>query len=160
MFYGISANSAALKALRCCLIPQYYNLLPLGGICQSVRQGMRQTDIGFYGVGCPHPEVDCLVKQISLLLMHYGCNTAVGKMMRISMELFIVELGMEAQPFQVDFSRYGDLVSASWLKSIWEKVHQLGIIIVESLANVVILRENDRWIMEALAGNRHTPSSG
>ena len=76
--------------------------------------------------------------------------------MRIIMELFIVELGMEAQPFQVDFSRYGDLVSASWLKSIWEKVHQFGVLIVESLANVVIPQENDRWIMEALAGNGHT----
>ncbi len=106
MFYGLGANSAGLEELGDCLMPQYYNLLPLGGIHRSVQKGIRQTDIGFYGVGCPHPGVDCLVKQISLLLMHYGCDTAVGKIMRISMELFIVEFGMGAQPFQEDFTRY------------------------------------------------------
>ena len=112
-------------------------------------------DIGFYGVGCPHLGVDCLVKQISLLLMHYGCDTVVGKMMQISMKLFIIKLGMGAQPFQVDFMKYGELVSNSWLKSIWEKVHQFRITITESLANIPRLRENDKWIMVAFAENGH-----
>ncbi len=71
---------------------------------------------GFYGVRCPHPGVDYLLNQILLLLMHYGCNTAVGKMMRTSMELLIMELGMTDQPFKADFRKYGGMKTVSSLK--------------------------------------------
>ena len=71
------------------------------------------------------------------------------------MELFIIKLGMDAQPFQVDFMKYGELVSNSWLKSIWEEVHQFGITITESLANIPRPRENGKWIMAAFAVNGH-----
>ncbi len=37
MFYGLGANSAGWEELDRCLMPQYYNLLPLGGIRRSVR---------------------------------------------------------------------------------------------------------------------------
>ncbi len=36
MFYGLGANSAGLEELGDCLMPQYYNLLPLGGIRRLV----------------------------------------------------------------------------------------------------------------------------
>ena len=72
----------------------------------------------FFGAGCPHPGVDCLTQQVSLVLMHYRSNTAVGKMLRILMEIMIIELGMGMQPFWVDYNKYGQLVMDSWLKSL------------------------------------------
>lgn len=32
MFYGLGANTASFDSLEVSLLPQYYNLLPLGGI--------------------------------------------------------------------------------------------------------------------------------
>ena len=121
MFYCLGVNTAEFDTLGESLLLQYYKLLPLGGIRRSVQKGIRQTDKAFFGVGCPHPSVDCLTRQVSLVLMHYGSNTAVGKMLRISTEIMIVELRMGTQPFQVDYNKYGWLVMASWLKSLWEK---------------------------------------
>ena len=156
MFFGLGTNTANLETLETCLLPQYYNLLPLGGIRRSVRRGIRQTDMGFYGAGCPHPGVECLVKQVSCLLTHYGCATAVGRMLGISMQLFALELGMGAQPFQVDFSRYGTLVTDSWLKSLWEKTHRFGISVSVALGDILPPRENDKWIMTAFVDNGHS----
>ena len=42
MFYGLGANTADLDTLGGCLLPQYYKLLPLGGIRRSVRKGIQQ----------------------------------------------------------------------------------------------------------------------
>ena len=61
---------------------------------------VRQLDRGFYGVGCPHPGIECLVAQISRILTHYGYETAVGKLLQVSLELLVLELGVGSQPFQ------------------------------------------------------------
>jgi hypothetical protein len=66
----------------------------------------RQVDAGFYGIGCPHPAVECLVSQLNHLLRHYGCATAVGQFIQILMAYLITELGLSSQLFQVDYSAY------------------------------------------------------
>jgi hypothetical protein len=40
-------------------------------------------------MGCPHPGVECLVAQITKLLIHYGCLSGLGLKMSLSMELLI-----------------------------------------------------------------------
>jgi len=108
---------------------------------------VRQLDGGFYGVGCPHPAVECLASQTTKLLTHYGCATAVGRLLQISMELFILELGMGEQPFAVDFARHGSWVTDSWLKSVWEKVDLFGIMIQEGKLRLRPPRVGDEWLM-------------
>ncbi len=43
-----------------------------------------------------------------MLLTHYGCDTAVGRLLQVTVELLILELGMGGQPFQADFSLCGE----------------------------------------------------
>ena len=51
---------------------------PTGGIRRSARRGTRQLDAGFYGIGCPHPAVECLSAQLNKLIMHYGSKSCLG----------------------------------------------------------------------------------
>lgn len=125
--FGIGLNTAPYSVLAECLMKQYYELVPLGGIRRSANRMVRQLDGGFYGVGCPHPAVECLAVQATTLLTHYGCETAGGRLLQVSLELLILELGMSSQPFEVDFLRHGTWVTASWLKSLWEKAFIFGI---------------------------------
>jgi hypothetical protein len=81
-----------------------------------------QLDRGFYGIGCPHPGVEYLIAQISKLLVHYGCQSGLGIQMQVTMELFLTELGILAQPLQESYERYGKWITSTWLKSVWEKV--------------------------------------
>ncbi len=66
-----------------------------------------QLDRGFYGIGCPHPGVECLIGQVTKLLVHYGCTSGLGIKMQVTMELFATELGLSLQPFQESFAIYG-----------------------------------------------------
>ena len=76
--------------------------------------------------------------------------------MRISMELFVLELGMGAQPFQANFGRYGKLVTDSWLKSLWKKMDRFSICISVSLEELQLPGENDNWIMLVFVDNGHS----
>jgi hypothetical protein len=59
---------------------------------------------GFFGIGLPHLGVEALVAMSNKLLMHYGFNTATGRFMWASYSLFMLELGISAQPLQEPFA--------------------------------------------------------
>jgi hypothetical protein len=107
VLYSIGACSASYGILAECLMLQYYKLVSLGGIRRSACWKVRQLDRGFFGVGCPHPAVECLAAQTTTILTHYGCETAAGRLLQVSVKLLILELGMGSQPFQVNFNKCG-----------------------------------------------------
>ena len=116
--FGIGSCMASWKELSSCLKKQYWQIIPMGGVIRTANADLRQQDQGFYGVGCPHPGVECLINQLNLLLMHYGCPSALGLMQRISLEYMILELGLSLQPLPQSYSKYSDWVTHSWLKTI------------------------------------------
>ena len=52
-------------AFNQCLRRIYWQLVPREGVRGTAAVPLRQLDRGFYGIGCPHPGVECLVAQIS-----------------------------------------------------------------------------------------------
>jgi hypothetical protein len=113
---------ATLPELESVLLPFYRKMLPLGGIVWMALKGIRQLDRGFYGAGLPHPGVEAIVEQPNKLLMHYGCRTALGTKLQTSLSLLLVELGMSFQLLQLSSPEFGDMVTTSWLKRVWEKL--------------------------------------
>jgi hypothetical protein len=63
VMYSIGVNSAPYAVLSECLMKQYYNMVPLGGIQRSANRMVRQLNKGFFGVGCLHPAIECLASQ-------------------------------------------------------------------------------------------------
>jgi hypothetical protein len=150
VFFGIGLNSALYSVLAECLMKQYHALVPLGGVRWSANRMMRQLDRGFFGVGRPHPAIECLASQTTKMLKHYGCETAVGRLLQQSVALLILELGMGSQLFTVDFLKCGAWVTESWVKSLWEKVFIFGITSEEGRLKIYPPRERDEWIMPML----------
>jgi hypothetical protein len=116
-----------------------------------------QLNRGFYGVGCPHPGVEAMTLQLTKLLTHYGCDTAVGRLLQVSWELLTIELGMGGQPFRVDFRKYGGWVTESLIKSVWEKVFLFGIVVEEGKLQLEPPREWDEWLMPLFVQLRFEP---
>jgi hypothetical protein len=98
---------AALYELKSVLLPFYGKMLPLGGIVWTASKGIRQLDQEFYGAGLPHPGVQAIVEQSNKLLMHYGCQTALGTKLQTSLSLLLIELGMSFQPLQLSYNKFG-----------------------------------------------------
>jgi hypothetical protein len=105
----------------------YYDMLSIGGVRKSVQKELLQMDSGFYGVGFPHPGVECLVGQVNKILSHYGSPTGLGKHMQILMELLIIEARVSLQPFIEPYVQYSKWVTHSWLRLLWKKADMFQI---------------------------------
>jgi len=101
----------------------------------------------FYGVGCPHPAIECLVAQLNKLIMHYGSPSCLGINMQTLVKLLVIDLGLSIQPFAEDYGACQHWVTPSWLKSLWEKYFKLGKDI--QLAHIPLQPPQERvsWIM-------------
>ena len=145
--FGLCAIAATYQELSECLMKIYYEIHPQGGIRRTARRGTRQLAAGFYGVGCPHPAVECLAAQLNKFIMHYGSHSCLGSNMQASTELLIIELGLSLQPFAESYDACQHWVTPSWLKSMWEKADKLGIDIRLARIPLEPPRERDTWIM-------------
>jgi hypothetical protein len=96
--YGLCSSTATLQELDRALHRQYYQILPLGGVIRTALVGSRTVDAGFFGVGLPHLGIKALIVMSNKLLMHYGCQTATGRLMQLSYSLLFVELGLSFHP--------------------------------------------------------------
>jgi hypothetical protein len=148
--YGICNNSASWTELENCLQRVYWQLVGREGVRCSAPAALRQLDKGFFGIGCPHPGVECLVAQLPKLLIHYGCRSGLGIQMQVSMEILLTKLGLSPQPLQESFVTYGKWVTNTWLKLIWEKVDRFNITIEIAPLPIRPPRVGDRWFMQSV----------
>ena len=147
---------ATLSELEAVLMPLYGKMLPLGGIVRKANRGIRQLDRGFYGAGFSHPGVEATLEQANKLLMHYGCRTALGTELQTSLELLVIDLGLSFQPFQVSYTHFGNWVTTSWLKRVWEKVYFFGFSIHVNNLMTSFSREGDYWLKLRFIARGHT----
>jgi hypothetical protein len=82
--------------------------------------------------------------------MHYGCNTATGKLMQASYSLFFVEAGISFQPLQESYAEYGCLVTHSRMKMLWEKLLTFDVKIIVANNILQFPWENNQFIIKAL----------
>jgi hypothetical protein len=79
--------------------------------------------------------------------MHYGCQTALGTELQTSLDFLVVDLGLSFQPFRVSYDQYGDWVTTSWLKRVWEKVSFFDFVLTVTNLPTSYPREGDNWLM-------------
>jgi hypothetical protein len=129
---------------------QYYQILPLGGIVRTTPVESRTIDPGFFGFSLPHLGVEALIAMTNKLLMHYGCKTVTGQLMKTSYSLFFAELSLSFTPLQESYSHYGFLVTHSWMKMMWEKLSMFNIkVVIADIAHKYPWQGN-QFIMQAL----------
>jgi hypothetical protein len=90
------------------------------------------------------------VEQLNKLLMHFGCRTALGTKLQTSLGLLLVELGMSFQPLQLLHDNFGNMVTTSWLKRVWEKLARFKFAVTVHNLRSVFPQEGDNWLMTRL----------
>ncbi len=95
VFFSIGCNTAPFNSLTECLQRQWWEILPCGGVQRTAPCLLLQMDSGFYGIGLPHPGMECFVAQMEKLLIHYGSKSGIGiyMQMSMSMEMFVTSWG-------------------------------------------------------------------
>jgi hypothetical protein len=148
--YGLCSSTASLKELDKALYRQYYQILPMGRIVCTTSVGSRTVDAGFFGVGLPHLGVKALIAMSNKLLMHYGCQTAMGNLMQMSYSLLFLELGLSFHPLQESYDQFERLATHSWMKMLWEKLSKFNVRAVVANLNSTFPRNGNQFIMQVL----------
>ncbi len=148
--YGLCSSTASLKELDKTLHREYYQILPMGGIVHTNPVVSRTVDAGFFGVGLPHLGVEALIAMSNKLLMHYGCQTAAGKLMQMSYSLLFLELGLSFHLLQESYDQFEGLVTHSWVKMLWEKLSKFKVRAVVANIQLILPRDGDQFIMQVL----------
>ncbi len=81
------------------------------GLIRSDPREISDTKTGFYGAGCPHVGIECMIAQVNKLLMHYNFPINNGLKLEASLEFLLLELGLGDQPFQLSYEHYGKWVT-------------------------------------------------
>lgn len=69
-------------------------MAPIGGLIQSAKSELRYLDTGFFGLGFPHWGIEALIEAYKKFFAHMGAKAVVGIQLRMSAELFTMDLGI------------------------------------------------------------------
>jgi hypothetical protein len=116
----------------------------------------RTINAGFFGVGLPHLGIKALISMSNKLLMHYGCQTATGRLMQSSYSLLFVKLGLSFNPLQGSYSQFEHLGTHSWMKMLCEKLSRFNVKAVVTDVNRSLPLEGDQFIMQVLIGSEYS----
>jgi hypothetical protein len=107
----------------------------------------QMVDAGFYCPGLPHPGVEALIAMTNKLLMHFGCRTALGNLLRMSYNLLLLELGVSFQPLQSSYQQFFFLATLTWMKMLWEKLDKFNITVQTAESPQKLPRQGDKFLM-------------
>lgn len=93
----------------------YHVLYSVGGMIQSAECELPYLGTGFDGGDFPHWGIESMAG-INKLLSHFGLQLLIGVQYQMFEELLITEVGILAQPFLLDYTRYGCLATPCILK--------------------------------------------
>ena len=63
------------------------------------------------------------------------------------MEMFVLELGLSNQPFEVPYEPNKDLVTHSWIKTLWEKISLFGVKVELGNLDIPFPKRGDKWLL-------------
>jgi hypothetical protein len=95
----------------------------------------------------PNPGILMLSQKLHLLQSQWDQPTATGQMLRQSLEVFQMEVGLSI--FSEDYERLGHLSSHEWWKHLWQLCSRYKVSLTLSRKYITpLLREDDRSFMD------------
>ena len=79
--------------------------------------------------------------KIALLQEHINAKTITGELIRASIEMAKIEIGIGRNLFELDYSKYSSLLTESWITSIWEFAHTNKITIHDKITKIYTSNE-------------------
>ena len=149
--YPLPALNLSEKDCKYIMAPVYQVCLPKSAIARTYPHkvlfgpkeegGMGQTDI-YSKQG---------ISKISLLAEHLALETMTGELLRCSIEMAKVEVGVGRNIFELDFNLFGHLCTEGIVKHIWKFSFDNGITIKDNVTpNLQLQRDNDVFLMEQI----------
>jgi hypothetical protein len=126
--------------------------LPHSHICRTYPRAVVYGPKSLMGLGKTDLYVKQGATQIGLVQQYLHTDTITGELLRANVEAIKMFLGTGQNIFTLDYQRFHKLVPPSLMKHVWYFAYKHKIIIQEEVTgNIILRRENDRFIMDVIA---------
>ena len=104
----------------------------------------------YLGLGMPNMAVNCLAGKIYFTFSTCGFHETEGEMMRQAYEAFIVEVGLQGNILQRNFTLLGGLATkCTWFHNLWEFIFWSKVMIeLDQTFHLQPARRGDALLME------------
>ena len=93
--------------------------LSRAGICQNMPRAVLYGAFSHQGIGLRNLYTIMGLQQLQALLDNLWKNIITGKLLRISLEPFKLELGIQESIFKLNYEQYKNLGTNCWIKQQW-----------------------------------------
>jgi hypothetical protein len=121
--YGLATLAMPLEAAQRAFQHVNFDVLPLLGVNQNLKQVLCSLHCVFGGIGLYSQPVEHAIAMINMLIQHYGTETMLAKKFSASIEALQLEIGCIGNPLNKDYNKFHLLATHSWIKSLWEQLH-------------------------------------
>ena len=130
--------------------------LPQSQVCRTFPRAAVYGPKCLMGLGKTDLHTRQGTTQIRLIQQYLRTDTITGELLRANIEAIKIHVGIRHNIFTMDYERLNKLVPPSLIKNVWYFCSKHDIIINETTTTDLILRrENDRFIMESIALGHH-----
>ena len=117
-------------------------------IVRTLKRSVVHGPNEYCGLGIPNLYIEQgLLKLDRLARFGPSYNFITGYLIRDSVELFTLELGLPGNPFHTDYSIWSKCVTQSWVKSAWQFLSESNIRLLPTTPALDLLRDGDFFLM-------------
>ena len=110
------------------------------------------------GLQPPHLYITQGISHIEKFVQHIGSNSITGKLLRVSLEMSQLEIGIGRSLFSLQYKSFHILLEDSWIKNLWKFVWDNNIQIENRITKLPLpQREGDIFLMEAFQEQGYKP---
>ena len=149
--YPLLASTLTEKECTSIMAPILTGGLPKMGVSRSMARDLVYAPLKYQGLSINNLYTTQGLEHIMAILDHMWRNTETGKLMRISMEVMKIELGIRGSLFQQDYEVLGHLCEDTWIKHLWKFAFESGIQIDDDVEDFSYARENDTTLTSQFA---------
>ena len=118
--YPLPARTLSDKQGQLITKQLYTSLLPKMGANHNFPLVYPHAPASLQGLGLPQLHVQQLISKVQQILVHGVIDTAMGHLLRISLEQAQLEVGISIPFLEASFDHYGFLLMDTWWCSVWE----------------------------------------
>jgi hypothetical protein len=105
----------------------------------------------YQGLGMPNPGIVMLSQKLHLLQSQLDQPTATGMLLKQSLEVFQMKVGLSTNILLEDYGRLSNLASDGWWKHFWQLCHKFNVTISFSRRWLIpLLHHGDRSLMDII----------
>ena len=125
--------------------------LPKSGICRNYPRAALFGPKDEGGLGMDDLYTYQGTSRIAIIQEHLHADTITGEMLRTSIEAAKIEIGIGRNIFELEFEKFGVLLTDCWIKDVWRFADENNISVYdETTETIEYEREGDVFLMEEI----------